>query len=131
MSLCRLTALAALVFTAACRSTPVAPDGALLGRFGAASSELVLTPTEVRLRGGCGEFVGKGALVPDPEGRFIHTLRSLSTIRGLGAYIIRGRVDGDVIRGEILTISAVNTVSATFTYTRNVSPNFSGILCAA
>lgn len=131
MSLRSLTVLAVLTVAMSCRSSPAAPDGALLGRFGAATSEVILTATEVRLRGACGEFVGVGALVPGPDGRFVHTLHSLSSLRGVGVYVLRGLARGDLIIGEILTVSSVSTSSAPFSCTRNVTPNFSGIFCAA
>ena len=131
MRLRRLLAVAVLAsFMLACYDAPNAPPGALLGRWGGLRAELISGPTEVSVRFGCGGFIGTGALVPDPAGRFVHAVRARSNPSSAVATLV-GSVAGDLITFDAVTTTTSGSTTGRFIVTRNAQADFSAVICAA
>lgn len=115
---------------AGCSSDATAPSNALIGQWGGSRVELVSSASAVTVRFPCGQLSGSGALVPDEGGSFTHTVRSTDP-SSAETLSLEGVVNGDVVTFDLIANTSNGSASITFVATRNVAPDFSGVVCAA
>lgn len=111
-----------------CHSANTAPEGALIGRFGAGVAEVDAKASSIYVRLRCDTFDAKGPLVPDADGRFaIELTPRPGNESRIGT--LQGVVDGNVIRANATIVFPTFVRTAQVDVVRGGKPNYDNLSC--
>lgn len=124
-----LSALGGALLVACASKAVLAPDGAVLGRWGGEGAEMVASRDFIDVRYGCELFRTVGPLIPDAAGQFALQLAPRTVGRAVSATLSGTLVGKSITFDAVTTYPVGPVVTSRFSVSKGVSPNYIYLSC--